>query len=86
MGIRATDIRRISAETLNDRVGEEEYKIVYQIIDYHTKSAENRELLQLNYYIDNKARLIAPIKSVKVLSHDGNSYYIIQDSKIEDLY
>ena len=53
MGIRASDIRRISAETLNDRVGEEEYKIVYQIIDYHTKSAENRELLQLNYYIDN---------------------------------
>ena len=43
MGIRASDIRRISAETLNDRVGEEEYKIVYKIIDYHTKSAENRE-------------------------------------------
>jgi hypothetical protein len=64
MGIRATDLRRISAVVLNDKVGEEEYKIVYQMIDYHVKSAEIKEELQLNYYIDNKARLIAPIKSV----------------------
>jgi hypothetical protein len=86
MGIRAADIRRISAETLNDKVGEEEYKIVYQLIRYHVKSAESTEELQLNFYIDNNARLIAPIKSVQVNSYNGTSYYIIQDSKIIDLY
>ena len=66
MGVRASGIRRTFAKVLNDRVGEEEYKIVYQIVEYHSKSAKIKEELQVNYYIDNKARLIAPIKSVEV--------------------
>lgn len=86
MNIRASDVRRVSAKTLNDRVGEEEYEIVYQLIEYHVKSAEIREQLQINYYINDQARLIAPIKSVKVESHTGSSYFIIKDSKIEDSY
>lgn len=86
MDVQDFKIEQNSASVLNDRVGSEEYEIVYELIAYHETAAAALEKINLDYYLDNKALLIAPIKSVQVKGSDGNSYYIIKDGSIVSTY
>lgn len=67
-------------------MGSEAYQIVYQLVSYHAIFAAAFEEEHKNYYLTDKARLIAPITSVSVTNFKGESYKIIENGAILPSY